>query len=112
LDPSKILEYGSFVVAIPPCVVACIQIWSRATRERTIATLLFAALAVLMSIGLGMWMLLHPLKPTIIVKEIAIPCPPSRTGAAITHGSESPATSGNGDSVTYGGPPAPQKSPK
>jgi hypothetical protein len=45
-------------------------------------------------------------KPVIVEK--AVPCPPAKSGAATTHGTESPAISGSNNGVSYG-QPAPKK---
>jgi hypothetical protein len=48
-------------------------------------------------------------KPVIVEKSI--PCPPAETGAASTHGAQSPANSGSGNTTSYGTPP-PKPDPK
>lgn len=73
-----------------------------------VSIVLFIGMAA--TIVFGTWMAIaKPLRPKIQIVEkkvyvgVPIPCPPSRTGPASTHGHKSPANSGSNNTTTYGG---------
>jgi hypothetical protein len=75
-------------------------------------------IGTIVTIAFGTWMFVaKPLrpkiveKPTTIVVEKSIPCPPSKSGSAVSHGANSPANSGSNNTTTIGLPSPAQKSP-
>jgi hypothetical protein len=86
------------------------KIWPHRHRASVIAAALVLG-AVLAGV-LGVWTWDHPpISKTVIetkVVETPVPCPPGKSGAASTKGTQSPAISGSGNSVDYG-QPSPKK---
>jgi hypothetical protein len=83
----------------------------------------FAFSLVIGAVGtaiIGTALLMYHPKPVTVEKPVIvekiIPCPPAETGAASTHGAQSPANSGSGNTTTYGSqpaqPPPPSNKPK
>jgi hypothetical protein len=63
-------------------------------------------LATFVTAGFAGWLYGHPLEST----PATVPCS-SITGAATTHGGQSPANTGNNNTTTYGQSSQPQKTP-
>jgi hypothetical protein len=83
------------------------------------------ALAILLLVGTAgtfgaaIWLHDHPriIEKTVVAEkpvtiEKLVPCPPARSGKATTHGAQSPASSGNNNTTSYGGASAPSDKPK
>jgi len=114
------LAIGCFICSVPQGTAAVVFLVDR-FRPETVGASMVATkgrallLATLLVIGtasttaLGGWLLGHPLKPITVEKTVTVeklvPCPPAKTGAASTHGAQSPANSGSGNATTYGSPP-------
>lgn len=85
------------------------------TKGRALLLSILLVFSTGLTAALGGWLLGHPLKPITIEKTVTveklIPCPPAKTGAASTHGKQSPAISGTG-TVTYGSQPVQPPPPK
>lgn len=65
----------------------------------------------------AVWMIWRqPLRIQTVEKTVYVdkylPCPPTKSGTAITHGAQAPANSGSNNTTTYGGtPPNPKSKP-
>jgi hypothetical protein len=88
---------------------------SEVGRRNTGIHLAIAAVLIMGAVGagiLGGYLSGHPIKPYVVEKTVTVeklvPCPPAKTGSASTKGQQSPATSGNQNSVTYGEPGRPK----
>lgn len=81
-----------------------------------VSIILFIGMAL--TIAFGTWMVIaKPLRPKIqtvektVYVDRLIPCPPTESGNATTHGAQSPANSGSNNPTNYGGTSAtPDKS--
>ena len=53
------------------------------------------------------WLWTYQPKPEVVIQkvEVPIPCPPSQTGDATTHGTYSPAITGTGNTTSVNAPP-------
>jgi len=82
-----------------------------ASKGRALFLAILLVVGTALTAALGGWVLGHPLKPiekTVYVQTpcaVCPVCPPSKTGAASTKGNQSPASTGSGNTVTYGTPP-------
>src|ERR1017187_9597030 len=106
------LEFLPAVSAIPQGIVAIFQllpIGKGARRPATGWRVFFAATLVVgavLTVWIGERMWNHPPADKIVYKTVQVtqPCPPEKTGTATTKGNQSPASTGNNNSVTYGTP--------
>lgn len=127
MEMTTILAICCFVLGVPQGLSSFLQLMDRFDGKkskgnmnlprspRTFTAFLLLA-GTFFTIGLGFWLWNHPLKPSIIEKTITVektlPCPPTKTGNATTHGLQSPANSGSNNSTTYGGTSAPSDKSK
>jgi hypothetical protein len=126
----NILEYGCFLLAIPQTISACLQIAhyrklrseaNMAAADKPVLGWPFWSLivGVTLSVALGFWFILHPIKPSIqtntVTVEKQVPCPvqpPTRSGNATARGSGNQVVTGSGNSLSQGAPqPSPAKKP-
>ena len=121
MNLTSIVTIGNFVLAIPPGIAAIFQLanLSKKAKAPPMAVRLFLSGLLLVgtacAVGLGVWSYSHPPQPEVVTKivEKPVPCPPSKTGPATTHGTQSPAISGTQNGVNYGQPnPQQSTSPK
>jgi hypothetical protein len=122
------ISIGCFILGVPQAISAIIQLmeWRRIKAENLTATgrtnpvilALLMLTGTFLAMAFGFWLLYHPIAPAVIEKPTVIeklaPCPtpdPQKTGDATTSGADSPATTGNGNSTTYGTPAPTAKSP-
>ena len=110
MDITSLTSIGGFILAIPQGIAALIQLTNlpKRNRKKAVITLSLLIAGTFCAIGLGYWNRSHPPQPEVITKIVdrPVPCPPSKTGPATTHDSESPAISGSQNSVNYGPPNA------
>lgn len=81
-------------------------------RRGALLPFLWIAAPVLTAVVGTALLMYHP-KPVTVEKqtivEKAVPCSPTRTGPATTHGAQAPAISGSGNGVNYGQQPVTKK---
>lgn len=117
METTTLISIFSLALAVPQGAAAIAFLWDWAGKGRSRAvkmTFLRSFLTVLLVVGavacgiFGTWLIYHPIKPTqtIVYVDRPVPCPtppPTGSGNATTHGSQSPANSGGGNSTSYGG---------
>jgi hypothetical protein len=127
MELTTALAVGCFVCSVPQGTAAVVflvdRFWSKNAEAQMVSTKgrsLFLAILLVVGTALtatfGGYLLGHPVKPTIVEKTVTVekpvPCSPTTTGDASTHGAQSPANSGVQNTTTYGAQPAPPDKPK
>lgn len=82
------------------------------SRWKAIVLAVLLIVAPLCTVALGFWIYYNPPKPVVVERQVAVekPCPPSKSGAATTKGTQAPAITGSNNAVNYGqAPPRPKQ---
>src|SRR5579862_8307725 len=83
------------------------SIMSSKGKALALSMMLPALCVVLGVVTHWLWTYQPPTSPPVVIEKPApIPCPPSQTGNATTHGKDSAAVSGNGNTTNVGTTPA------
>jgi hypothetical protein len=105
MDLPNVLSLGSLLTGIIQVAVGIVQLYPASRRRWVSGPLLIGGAAICFAIAASLFW--HP--PTVTVEK---PCPVAQqqTGDATSKGNQSPATTGNDNTVNYGSPtPAPLK---
>ena len=112
MEPSVLIAYACFVLAIPQAIVGIVQVISlfgtakMLSRRVRVGLSFFLIVGTTMALALGGWLFFHPLDPKIVTNQQleVIPCPITQqiTGNGRSTGAYSPVNTGNGNSTNYG----------
>lgn len=125
MNPYVLMAVGCFICTVVQGVEAAMSLYDRyrprspevnviSTKGRVLAVAILATIGTVVTAVIGTALFMYHPKPEVVEKTVivekVVPCPPATTGAASTHGAQSPAISGSGNTV---GPtpaqPPPQK---
>jgi hypothetical protein len=124
MNPYVLMAVGSFICALIQGVDSFLSLRERFKQQSSGANMAsdnhrsgwLAGSLVIGAVGsaiIGTALLMYHPQPVTVEKTVTVEkpilCPPSQTGAATSKGTNSPATSGTGNTITYGTLPPPKK---
>jgi len=114
MQSSTVLAIGCFVTSLIQAWGTILQILDRRkakvgeeghmplSKRSNIFLSFLLAIGAVISLGVGIWLIVRPpipIEKTVTVEK-SVPCPPSKSGTAISRGANSPANSGSNNTTT------------
>jgi hypothetical protein len=121
MNPYVLMAMGCFICTIIQGIEASVSLYDRfkprsseantmSSKGGVLAVAILSIVGTIVTAVIGTALLMYHPKPEAVEKPVvvekAVPCPPATTGAASTHGAQSPANSGSQNTTTYGATPA------